>query len=648
MKKYLPGLLCVLFCQTVFGQKEYVEELKTIIGQGRQDSITALAYNRLIFMGQDYGVSQIDVMNEKALQISQGSGSSAQTAFTLLNNALAMTKNGKYDTALITTNKARELLNKTDTLKNTEVLSIYYLTQGMTLLPQGTFKDKALTAFLKSLELSKKTGFKYLTSLCYGGVSQAYQYIRQFEHAIEINKEFLAFANQAPVDTLILAKAYNNLGATYLNKGDKATAAKYFKRFEELLPRLQSPYLLWIFKNNTAQMHMEEGKYNEAIEYALQSIAVANGNNLSSFNRLATYYLLGYIFYLNNNYKAARLYMDTTYTLASEVSSKEYRMYAASGMAEIEGKLANYKSAAEYLSLQLQLADSIADEKSKINANFLNIEYQTAQKEAQIKLQQESIRQKNILNYVFAISAIGFLITLALAWRNYKHRRKIQQQRITELETQQQLTATEAVLKGEEQERGRLAKDLHDGLGGMLSGIKHSMQNMKGNLIMTPDNAQAFERSMDMLDSSIQEMRRVAHNMMPEALVKFGLDTALKDFCNDINQTGALQISYQSIGMDKEPAIEQTTAITVYRIVQELVNNIIKHASAGNAIVQVSKSDAKLSITVEDDGKGFDTEVLSQSKGIGWANIQNRVEFLKGKLDVHSQPGKGTSVEIEI
>jgi signal transduction histidine kinase len=152
---------------------------------------------------------------------------------------------------------------------------------------------------------------------------------------------------------------------------------------------------------------------------------------------------------------------------------------------------------------------------------------------------------------------------------------------------------------------------------------------------------------MDMLDSSIREMRRVAHNMMPEALVKFGLDTALKDFCNDINQSGALKVNYQSIGVENE-TIPQTTAITIYRIVQELINNTIKHAAAKAAIVQVTKAYGQLSVTVEDDGKGFDTVILQQAKGIGWANIQSRVDFLKGKLDVQSGKGKGTSVHIEI
>jgi two-component system, NarL family, sensor kinase len=142
----------------------------------------------------------------------------------------------------------------------------------------------------------------------------------------------------------------------------------------------------------------------------------------------------------------------------------------------------------------------------------------------------------------------------------------------------------------------------------------------------------------------------VAHNMMPETLVKFGLDTALKDFCNDINQSGALKVNYQSIGLENI-TIDSVTSITIYRIVQELINNTMKHAGASNAIVQVSRAGGFLTVTVEDDGKGFDTAILSAARtrhGIGWNNIQNRVEFLKGKLDVNSSPGKGTSVHIEL
>ena len=275
--------------------------------------------------------------------------------------------------------------------------------------------------------------------------------------------------------------------------------------------------------------------------------------------------------------------------------------------------------------------------------------YETEKKEIKILLQQNQLKQKSTFIYFLSAGVIAMLIISLLIYRNYRNRQKLQQAKIEELETEKQLTATEAVLKGEEQERTRLAKDLHDGLGGMLSGIKFSLSNMKENLIMTPGNAQAFERSIDMLDSSIREMRRVAHSMMPEVLMKYGLDTAVKEYCNEIGRSGVLRINYQSVGMTGVNP-EQITAVTVYRIVQELVNNSIKHAAAKNVLVQLhfSPKEKQLAITVEDDGKGFDTTLLKQSTGIGWSNIQNRVEFLKGKLDVNSSIGKGTSVLIEI
>jgi signal transduction histidine kinase len=316
-----------------------------------------------------------------------------------------------------------------------------------------------------------------------------------------------------------------------------------------------------------------------------------------------------------------------------------------------------YKEAYEYQKKQDVFKDSILSEDKLDAQREIEAKFETEKKDNQLKLQKSQLTQRKTLNYLFGGSALAAISIGLLGYRNYSNRKKVDTLRINELEKEKQLAATEAVLKGEEQERTRLAKDLHDGLGGMLSGIKYSFNTMKGNLVMTPDNAQAFERSMDMLDSSIKEMRRVAHNMMPEALVKFGLDAALKDFCNDINQTGALQISYESVNL-KDADINQSTSITVYRIVQELINNTMKHASAKTAIVQLIKNNNQLSVTVEDDGKGFNTAILDEIKkgrhdgsvgrGIGWENIQNRVKFLNGQLDVDAEEGKGTTVNIEI
>ena len=168
----------------------------------------------------------------------------------------------------------------------------------------------------------------------------------------------------------------------------------------------------------------------------------------------------------------------------------------------------------------------------------------------------------------------------------------MQQQRIRELEKDKQLVAVDSMLKGQEEERSRLAKDLHDGLGGLLSGVKFSLSNMKDNLIITPDNMAVFERSLDMIDTSIRELRRVAHNMMPEILTKFGLDEALKEYCNTINATKLLTVKYQSLGMENK--LDKSTEIIIYRIIQELLNNIMKHAGATEAFVQLIRENDRL------------------------------------------------------
>jgi two-component system NarL family sensor kinase len=227
-----------------------------------------------------------------------------------------------------------------------------------------------------------------------------------------------------------------------------------------------------------------------------------------------------------------------------------------------------------------------------------------------------------------------------------RQKEDLHEQRIRELEKDKQLVAVDSMLKGQEEERTRLAKDLHDGLGSMLSGVKFSLMNMKSNLIINHENVVQFERSLDMLDTSIRELRRVAHNMMPEALIKFGLDEALKDYCNNINNAQIVRVNYQSFGMEQR--LESTTEIIIYRIIQELFANIFKHAKATEVLVQLLREGNRISIAVEDNGRGFDVDDIGKNKGAGWANIRSRVEYLKGKLDLHSEAGRGTSVNIEV
>jgi signal transduction histidine kinase len=369
--------------------------------------------------------------------------------------------------------------------------------------------------------------------------------------------------------------------------------------------------------------------------------------------------MIGICYEKLQDYSAARKYLLEALSIASERDFKREKLEILQELVNVEEKKNNIPGAYAYLKLAVVLKDSLKASESKQTVAEIENRYQSAEKEKDIlqlqkdkQIQALSLKQRSTLNYILIASVAALLMVVFLGYRNLRHRRQfarqqdeIQQQRIRELEKDRQLVAVDSMLKGQEEERSRLAKDLHDGLGGLLSGVKFSLSNMKDNLIITPDNMAVFERSLDMLDTSIKELRRVAHNMMPEMLTKFGLNEALKEYCHTINTTKLLTVKYQSLGMDS--LVEKSTEIIVYRIVQELLNNIIKHAAAGEAIVQLIRENNRLNIVVEDNGKGFDTALLENSKGAGWMNILSRVNYLKGRLDIHSELGKGTLVTIE-
>jgi two-component system, NarL family, sensor kinase len=202
---------------------------------------------------------------------------------------------------------------------------------------------------------------------------------------------------------------------------------------------------------------------------------------------------------------------------------------------------------------------------------------------------------------------------------------------------------TEALLQGEERERKRLAGDLHDGLGGMLAGVKMNLSRL------TPANSEAHFANdlpaiIHQLDRSVNELRRIARNMMPESLLTSGLETALRETCESFSSKEQL-IEFQAFNL--ETTIPKELQVTIFRIVQELVTNAIRHSDASSVLVQCSQNEQVFYITVEDNGKGFHVDHLSAGKGIGLINVKNRVDYLKGSLDIDTAPGAGTAINIE-
>ncbi len=162
--------------------------------------------------------------------------------------------------------------------------------------------------------------------------------------------------------------------------------------------------------------------------------------------------------------------------------------------------------------------------------------------------------------------------------------------------------------------------------------------------MLSSESVTLYNKALSMLDSSIQELRRVAHNMMPENLMKFGLKDALGDFCHSL-ENKQMHINYQHFGTQNR--FDHKIEISLYRIAQELINNALKHSQATELIVQLIQENSRVNLTVQDNGKGLDTAVLKTAKGAGMANIRSRVESLKGKFDIASEPDKGTEISVE-
>lgn len=551
---------------------------------------------------------------------------------------------------------------------------------------RGQF-DSSMLLNRQSVKLADELGDKSQIGRSNANLGNVFLNLSQYDSAVYYYQ--IAVKNfEAIGDEVLVARLADLLQVAYMELRQHDKALVYGEQAIAVLRNANDPASLSAVLSNAANVYERLNRHDTALAYLKEALILARGINYKAHEKTILQNLSN-IYQNMLQVDSIKPYAEKAAILSRELGFPESEAIAYRGLANYYVFKNDLDAAYKYISLSLDitkkggfrkehasslktlggvllamhryeesyrvdseaeaLADSLMGEEVRNRTLFLEKQFETGKKEARIQLQQAQLQQKNILNYILIGGAAALGMILLLSYRNYKHRQRLQQARIDELETEKQLTATEAILKGEEQERTRLAKDLHDGLGGMLSGIKFSFQNMKDNLILTPDNAQAFERSLDMLDSSIREMRRVAHNMMPEVLVRYGLDTALKEFCSEIDHSGVIRTSYQSIGMDKV-ALEQTVAVTIYRIVQELVNNAIKHARAKTALVQMHHfgQEKLLAVTVEDDGKGLDAAALEQSKGIGWSNIRNRVEFLKGKIDINSAPGKGTSVLIEI
>lgn len=333
--------------------------------------------------------------------------------------------------------------------------------------------------------------------------------------------------------------------------------------------------------------------------------------------------------------------------LTKEVVNRKITFSQLAYVNQLQG---NYKEAYQWLTKASVLGDSIQQNKLLEKMNELEILHKTAEKQQTIdNLKREKIenalkaKNKNLRLGLLAIALVLLLIIAILIYINYKNQKKLttqiqinHQQQLHKIEQQHKYEATQAILQGEEQERQRIAQDLHDSIGGMLANIRMILSNEN------TDRIQNAEDILKKLDKSIIEMRRISRNLMPETLKNLGIEIALKELCESMSHQ---HLTIQFEAFDISENIPFQTQLALYRITQESISNVIKYAQASNVIVQISQHNNLINLTIEDDGVGFDTYKIHY--GMGLKNIENRIKLVEGSFEIISEVGEGTTINIE-
>jgi len=476
---------------------------------------------------------------------------------------------------------------------NKHYLARNYSDVGLVFMNQWQY-DKAAPYFEKAISiLDGSAELKSNDVTIYINAIRNFVFMDSFSMAkklIDKAKPMITPGSEAEIDFLI------NEGMYYKDMKQFQQSLNSLKHALTVAEELNKPYLRESVMFQQYRTFTDMGKYEQAKDILLQIVNTGVYN--SSMNRLMHFYELAGTF----------------------------------------AKLGDMASAYKWQKEYGVLLDSISKSENAENINALEAKFRNAENEKKI-VELNAINEKanltarsNRLMSILLGSASSFLlILLILGYYFYRNNKRSSAQR-------EQIKITQAMLEGQEAERTRVARDLHDGLGGMLAAVKINLSD-----VAREKEHKELDGIIHQLDRSVSELRRIAHNMMPEMLLRLGLEASLKDLCESLLSEN-LVANFHYLGIDKAiPAQEQ---IIIYRIVQELLANVVKHADAKNVLLQCSQLEEVFFITIEDDGKGMGSP---EKQGMGLNNIQSRVAYLNGKIEILSKGHeKGTSINIEL
>ncbi|WP_118976219.1 tetratricopeptide repeat-containing sensor histidine kinase [Taibaiella koreensis] len=531
---------------------------------------------------------------------------------------------------------------------------------------------------------------EYYLAATYNAMFGVFFHLGMFDSAaLNCYKVITLYENAAPgsinprgslVDPLIDAQQY--LGICWLQTGYPERSLVYIGKAEQLSRQNKHQYQLLSILTNKSSTYCRLQVPEKAIAAATEALQLADRNKDHSFDYMLHINIAAALLQQNRNDSAIALLrnylpakadpgeaIDAAFVLgdayyrqgqyheaiaillpairAARQAEQRYNLTTPyQVVAAAYAALGDHNAAYQALSTKELLEDTLTHKATEV-MNMMDAALQSAGKDRKLSQNQVRInRQQHRLEqqylWITAISAGGLMLALLLLllYRNARNKRLRQEKQLQLMSKEQEVQQLKAIMKGEEQERARFARELHDGFVSQLSAIRMNFAAMDH----THPSPEQYGENLSQLDETIKELRKTAHNLMPEILLNAGLSEATQLYCDRLNQSHALYIDFRSYGY--LPKLEPAFELPLYRMIQEAIQNIIKHSEADQAIVQFNYDKGILGITIEDNGKGFDRPA-ERSTGAGLYNFRTRVESLGGQFHYSSAPNEGTTLYFE-
>jgi signal transduction histidine kinase len=527
-----------------------------------------------------------------------------------------------------------------------QVGRIYYKI-GLFQLINGMY-DESLKNTQKSIENFKKVSAFEDIAHSYIQIAYLYHDIQNYSKGIEYGNQALEVISSLDLPTSDLeSQALNSIAICYDDSGNFGKSIEYQKLIFSLKSRLSDTNRVAMNYNNMGNSLLKMGILEEAENYFQKNLNI-NQKTGNKYGLATVLTNLGTVEYLKGNYDKSKHFLDQAHRYAHEIQDVEKIQDVIYQYFEYYKHMGNLSQAISYLNDYYEFKDSLLSVERVQSLHQLETEFRTKEKELIIQQQQVQIKNKdkiieqNLIIGIGLLTILILLIVVVLLYRN-KNEKKIQLiEKNSEIENKE--LQLQAIIATQEQERQRFSTDLHDSFGQTISVLKMNVGTIK--TLDLPNHTNVLNESEIMLSKIYDELQSICFNLMPKTLVENGLINALLEFARRINISKIIHVEVYSYNLDTR--LSSSQEIAVYRIVQEWVNNTLKYSSSKNIVIQITSDGDEVTLTVENDGLGFDPKKLELSSGNGWKNIHTRLGLLQGQLNLDTHPDyEGTTLTID-